>query len=66
MKAIKRAHERERERELLKRGNINSQMPGIFRTGRRVDRSLMSSLLAGWVPSYESHNRTGTHEHSLE
>lgn len=31
-------------------------MPGIFPTGRQDDRSLMSSLLAGWVLSYESQN----------
>lgn len=39
-------------------------MPGIFPTGRRDDRSLMSSLIAGRVPSYESHSiLTNTHTH---
>ena len=47
-----------------KRGNINSQMPGIFPTGRRDDRSLMSSLIAWRVPSYESRKQSHTHAHT--
>ncbi len=39
-------------------------MPGIFPTGRRDDRSLMSSLIAGRVPSYESHKQSYTHTHA--
>lgn len=43
-------------------------MPGIFPTGRRGDSSLMSSLIAGRLPSYESHNhcytRARAHAHT--
>lgn len=43
-------------------------MPGIFPTRRRDDRSLMSSLIAAWLPSYESHQQslTQSHTHSHE
>lgn len=39
-------------------------MPGIFPTGRRDDRSLMSSLIAWRVPSYESRKQSLARAHA--